>query len=48
MVTNCAHVERGEWITEYLAGFIEQAENAADAAIEEAATFVPLGAAGSR
>jgi len=48
MVTNCGHVERGEWIDRNLAGFIEQAENAADAAIEQAAAFVPLGAAGSQ
>jgi hypothetical protein len=48
MVTNCGHVERGEWIGRQLAGFIERAENAADSAIEEAATFVPLGAAGGQ
>lgn len=46
LVTHCGVVPRDEWLSQWVAGCVEKAEERVTAAIEEAAMFVPLGAAG--
>lgn len=46
LTTNAGVVPRAEWIAGYINGMTEWVEYRADAIIEEATTFVPLGSTG--
>jgi hypothetical protein len=44
--TNCGIVSRDEWLSRWVASWVEQAETGVGAAIEEAELFAPLGSVG--